>query len=67
METLVLELAPETLRRIEAVATEQGRTPAEVVRERVEAAFTRLGPDAPIEALGTYLVEKNAKLYRRLA
>lgn len=67
METFVLELEPETLRRIEEAAQRAGRRPQDLVRETVEAAFAPPDPNDSIEDIGAYLTAKNAELYRRLS
>jgi len=67
METLLLELEPDTLRRIEEAARRAGLLPEQIVREAVETAFPALTPESNIEAIGAYVTAKNSDLYRRLA
>ena len=62
--TLVLELKPETLRRIKEQAAKAGTTPEQML---VEMAETKFDGDRTSDPLAEYLLKKNAELYRRLA
>ena len=62
METIVLALETETLRRIEAEARREGLTPETLVRRRVEEAFGGVRPDSAIEDVADYVTRKNAEL-----
>lgn len=62
--TLVLDLKPETLRRIEEQAAKIGTTPQQMLAEMAESNFADEPKD---DALAAYLLDKNQELYRRLA
>ncbi|MBW3637211.1 MAG: DNA-binding protein [Armatimonadetes bacterium] len=64
--TLVLELKPETLRRIEKEAAQIGTTPEEMVVEMVESNFNGESK-TDFRAAADYVLHKNAELLRRLA
>ncbi len=62
--TVVLDLKPETLRRIEEQAAQKGMTPEQILTEMAESNFD---DQEKGDALAAYLLDKNQELYRRLA
>ncbi len=62
--TYVLELEPEIAQRFEEQAAQNGTTPQEMLLELVKS---RVDGGRKADALGEYLRNKNAELYRRLA
>lgn len=64
--TLVLELKPETLRRIEAEAAKTGTTPEKVLVELAESKYDG-ETQTDFRTAADYVLKKNAELLRRLA
>jgi hypothetical protein len=65
MMTLKVELAQETIARVEEAAQKLGITPEQFLRVSVEEMLIRLEQDF-LEA-AKYVLDKNADLYKRLA
>lgn len=64
--TLVLELKPETARRIEEQAAAQQVAPEEMAAQLLDEVTQQNGGKKH-DALAEYLLDKNEELYRRLA
>lgn len=64
--TYVLELKPETARRIEEQAAKIGATPQEILVDLAESNFNGES-QTDFRAAADYVLRKNAELLRRLA
>ena len=65
MTTITIPLSDERLAQLRAWAEQSGLTPEEFLRHRVEQLLQQ--PDEPFRQAATYVLKKNAELYRRLA
>jgi hypothetical protein len=65
MTTIAIPLSDERLARLRVWAEQAGLTPEEFLRRRVEQLLER--PDGQFRRAATYVLQKNAELYRRLA
>jgi hypothetical protein len=63
--TITIPLSEERLEQLRLWAEQVGLPPEEFLRRRVEQILDR--PDEPFRQAATYVLEKNADLYRRLA
>jgi hypothetical protein len=64
MTTITIPLSDERLARLRIWAEQAGLTPEEFLRLRVEQLLEP--PDEQFRQAAAYVLEKNAKLYRRL-
>lgn len=65
MTTIAISLSDERAAQLRLRAEQAGMAPEEFLRRRVEQLLDR--PDEPFREASTYVLEKNAELYRRLA
>ncbi len=65
MDTITVPLPDERLQKLKERATRLRVSPEELVRVSIEELLTR--PDPAFEDAVTYILKKNAELYRRLA
>ena len=65
MTTLTISLPEDRLQQLKERAAELGVAPEELVRASIEELLTR--PDEEFQRALTYVLTKNAELYRRLA
>jgi hypothetical protein len=65
MTTITVPLSEERLARLRVWAEQAGLSPEEYLRRRVEQFLDR--PDEEFRQAATYVLHKNAELYRRLA
>ena len=65
MVTITIELSEEQLRYLSEIARQLGIRPEELVRASIQDLLAR--PDQAFEQAVSYVLEKNAELYRRLA
>jgi hypothetical protein len=62
---ITIPLSDDHLTRLRAWAEQSGLTPEEFLRRRVEQLLDR--PDQEFRQAASYVLQKNAELYRRLA
>ncbi len=65
MTTITIALPDERARRLKELADEAGVAPEELLRASVEEWLAR--PKEDFARAATYVLKKNAELYRRLA
>ena len=65
MTTVSIPLSEEHIAQLNILAEQAGLSPEEFLRRRVEQLLDR--PDEPFRQAATYVLQKNAELYRRLA
>lgn len=65
MTTITIPLSEERLAQLRLWAEQAGLPPEEFLRQRVEQLLDRL--DDQFRQAATYVLQKNADLYRRLA
>ena len=65
MTTITIPLSEERLAQLRIWAEQAGLPPEEFLRRRVEQLLDR--PDEQFRQAATYVFQKNAELYRRLA
>ena len=65
MTTITIPLSEERLTQLHSWAAKAGLAPEEFLRRRVEQFLDQ--PDEEFRRAATYVLEKNAELYRRLA
>lgn len=65
MQTLEVELPDQTAAKLQETAEKLGITPESLAQISVEEMLTRLDQD--FVAAASYVLDKNAELYRRLA
>lgn len=65
MQTLEVELPDQTAAKLEEAAQTLGVTSAQLLQLSVEEKLARL--DVDFQAAASYVLDKNAELYRRLA
>ena len=65
MTTIAIPLSDEQLAHLRQRAEQAGLAPEEFLRRRVEQMLDR--PDEQFRAAASYVMRKNAELYRRLA
>jgi hypothetical protein len=65
MTTISVPLSEERLAQLRLRAEQAGLAPEEYLRRRVEQLLDL--PDEPFRQAATYVLQKNAELYRRLA
>jgi len=65
MTTITIPLSEEQLERLRSVAAEAGISPEELIRATLEEWLRR--PRDDFQQAASYLLQKNAELYRRLA
>ncbi len=65
MESITISLPDDRLLRLREKATHLRVSPEELVRVSIEELLTR--PDPAFQDAVTYVLKKNAELYRRLA
>jgi antitoxin FitA len=65
MTTLTISLPEDRLQQLKEQAARFGIAPEELVRASIEELLTR--PDEEFQRALTYVLTKNAELYRRLA
>ncbi|MHB8901174.1 MAG: hypothetical protein ACYC6Y_20690 [Thermoguttaceae bacterium] len=65
MTTLTIPLCEERLAQLRIWAEQAGLPPEEFLQRRVEQLLDR--PDEQFRQAASYVVQKNAELYRRLA
>ena len=65
MTTIAIPLSDERLAQLRVRAEQTGLTPEGFLRRHVERLLER--PDEQFRVAATYVLQKNAELYRRLA
>ena len=65
MTTITVPLSEERLAQLRVWAEQAGLPPEEYLRRRVEQLLDR--PNEQFQQAATYVLQKNAELYRRLA
>ena len=65
MTMITIPLSEERLAQLRVWAEQAGLAPEEFLRQRVEQLLDR--PDEQFREAATYVLQKNAELYRRLA
>jgi antitoxin FitA len=65
MTTIPISLSDDSLARLNDLAGKTGLAPEELLRRKVEQILAM--PDEEFSAAASYLLQKNAELYRRLA
>jgi hypothetical protein len=65
MAMITVPLSDEQLAQLRIRAEQEGLTPEEYLRRRVEQLLG--GPDEQFRQAATYVLRKNAELYRRLS
>ena len=65
MTTVTITLSEERAVKLKELAEEMGVAPEELLRARVEEWLSR--PESDFAQAATYVLKKNAELYRRLA
>ena len=65
MSSITINLTDEHLSRLKEIAARFGLTPEELARVSIEELIAQ--PDEKFECAASYVLKKNAELYRRLA
>ena len=65
MDAITIPLSNDDLAKLQELANRHGVTPEELARVSIEELLAR--PDEEFQRAVDYVLEKNAKLYRRLA